>query len=142
MKSKKAMTKAIFYIIIATILLAVLVPFLSFLVTAFYSADEIYNIPRSFLPKGSYDIKVEYKIDMYYISVYEDGLEDYELKIYSGKTEKLRRYLQITYSIRLTDEELLADFSPALDGNTIYLNYKKDVWYNFKTFFAFKICEN
>lgn len=136
MKCKKAMTKAVFYIIIATIIIAVLVPFLSFLVTAFYSADEIYNIPRTFLPKSNYDIRVEYNEDMYYIAVYEDGLEDYELKIYSGKAEKLRRYLQTTYSVRLTDEELLADFSPALEGKTVYLNYKKDVLYNFKTFFA------
>jgi len=136
MKAKKAMLKAVFYIIIATILIAVLVPFLSFLVTAFYSADEVYNIPRPFLPKFSYDVKVEYKDDMYYLSVYEDGLEDFELKIYSGKAEKLRRYLQTKYSVWLTDEELLEDFSPAKSGETLYLNYKKDLLYNFKTFFS------
>lgn len=136
MKAKKAMHKAVFYIIIATIIIAVLVPFLSFLVTAFYSADEVYNVPRSVFPKFSYDVRVEYKDDMYYLSVFEDGLEDYELKIYSGKSEKLRRYLQITYSVRLNDEELLEDFAPAKNGETLYLNYKKDLFYNFKTFFS------
>lgn len=136
MKANKAMKKAVFYIIIATIVLAVLVPFLSFLVTAFYSADEVYNIPRPFLPKFSYDIKVEYMDDLYHLSVYEDGLEDYELKIYSGKVEKLRRYLKTTYSVQLTDEELLADFAPAKNGEILYLNYKKDLLYNFKTFFS------
>lgn len=136
MKAKNVIRKAVFYIIIATILLAVLVPFMSFLVTAFYSADEVYNIPRPFLPKFTYDIKVEYIDDLYHISVYEDDIEDYELKIYSGKAEKLRRYLKTTYSVQLTDEELLADFEPAKNGETLYLKYNKDLLYNFKTFFS------
>ena len=136
MRARKAVNKAVFSIIIATIVLAVMVPFLSFLVTAFYSANEIYTIPRSVLPKTKYDIKVEYQDDMYYISVYEDRMNDYELKIYSGKIEKLRRYLQTKYSVMLTDEEVIKDFSPSQNGEPVYLEYKKDLLYNFRTFFT------
>jgi len=136
MRARKAVNKAVFSIIIATIVLAVMVPFLSFLVTAFYSANEIYTIPRSILPKTKYDIKVEYQDDMYYISVYEDRMNDYELKIYSGKIEKLRRYLQTKYSVMLTDEEVIKDFSPSQNGEPVYLEYKKDLLYNFRTFFT------
>ena len=136
MRARKAVSKAVFSIIIATIVLAVMVPFLSFLVTAFYSANEIYTIPRSILPKTKYDIKVEYQDDMYYISVYEDRMNDYELKIYSGKIEKLRRYLQTKYSVMLTDEEVIKDFSPSQNGEPVYLEYKKDLLYNFRTFFT------
>ncbi len=133
---KKAISKSVFFIIIVTVLIAVLVPFISFLVTAFYSADEVYNIPRTVWPKFNYDVMVEYKDDTYYISMYEDAIEDFELKIYSGKIKKIRRYLQMTYSIVKTDEELLADFEAAESGETLILNYRKDVFYNFKTFFT------
>ena len=136
MRIRKAVNKAVFSIIIATIILAVMVPFLSFLMTAFYSANEVYTVPRSFLPKTIYDVKVEYKDEMYYISVYEDSLNEYELKIYSGKIDKLRRYLQTRYSVMLTDEEVEADFAPAQSGEAVYLKYKKDLLYNFKTFFT------
>ena len=135
MKIRKAVSKAVFSIIVATIVLAVMVPFLSFLVTAFYSANEIYTVPRSLLPKTSYDVKVEYIDDLYYVSVYEDSLGEYELKIYSAKIDKLRRYLQTRYSVMLTDEEVEADFAPSQNGEPIYLQYKKDLLYNFKTFF-------
>ena len=136
MRIRKAVNKAVFSMAIATIVIAVMVPFLSFVVTAFYSANEIYTMPRSLLPKTKYEVKVEYMDDMYYLSVYEDSLGEYELKIYSSKIEKLRRYLQTKYSVILTDEEVEADFAPSQNGEAVILVYKKDLLYNFKTFFT------
>lgn len=143
MKTGKIVGKSVFYLIIATVILAVLIPFLAFLATAVYSSNEVYEFPRSILPRLSYDVMIEWdnEKEIYNLSIWEKDYdtkeEDYALKIYSAKAEKLRRYLATKYSIQIeTDEELLRQFEPAKSGEPLYITYKKDLLYNFKTFFT------
>jgi len=143
MKSGQIVGRVVFYLIISTVILAVLIPFLAFLATAVYSSNEVYEFPRSIVPRLSYDVMVDWDADkeVYDLSIwekdYDTGEEGYNLKIYSAKAEKLRRYLATKYSVQIeTDEDLLRQFEPAKSGQALYITYKKDLLYNFKTFFS------
>ncbi|MCK5128819.1 MAG: carbohydrate ABC transporter permease [Clostridiales bacterium] len=136
MNTKKLITRTLFLLFLVTMLIAILVPFFAFLATSLYSSSEVYQYPRTMMPRFTYDMKITWEDDMYQLSVYEDDIEDYELKIYTNSPEKLRIYLKKQYSVQLTDEEIVADFSKSKDGTAVYMQYKKDLLYNFKTFFT------
>ena len=65
MGNRTLLVKTTFYIIIVTMLLAILLPFFFFISSSFYSSYEVYEFPRSFLPKFSFDVKVTWEEDMY-----------------------------------------------------------------------------
>ncbi len=136
MGAKKIMVKTTFYIIITTMLLGILMPFFFFVSSSFYSSYEVYQFPRSFLPKLSFDVKVTWEDDMYQLHVFDKELDDYELMIYSSKAEDFRLFMKKELSIQLSDEEVEADFSASKSGTPFYTTYKKDLLYNFKNFFV------
>ncbi len=136
MGNRTLLVKTTFYIIIVTMLLAILLPFFFFISSSFYSSYEVYEFPRSFLPKFSFDVKVTWEDDMYNLHIYDKGLEDYDLMIYSSKPEDFRIFLKRELSIQRSDEEIEVDFSPSKNGEPVYITYPKDLLYNFKTFFV------
>ena len=73
---------------------------------------------------------------MYQLHVYDKQSDTYELKIYSAKVSDIRRFLKKQYSVQLSGEEIERDFSPSKEGMPVYRRYKKDLLYNFKTFFS------
>ncbi len=136
MSTKKIMAKTTFYIIIVTVLIAVLLPFFFFVSSSLYSSYEVYQFPRSFLPKMSFDIMVTWEDDMYQLHVYDDEDDFYELMIYTSNIDDFRIFLKRELSIQLTNEEIESDFSASKTGGPVYETYKKDLLYNFKTFFS------
>lgn len=136
MGARKLLVKTSFYLIIVSMLLAILLPFLFFVSSSFYSSYEVYEFPRSFIPKISFDTKVTWEDDMYNLHVYDAETEDYELMIYSSKPEDFRIFMKRELSIQLTDEEVEKDFSASQSGEPVYKRYSKDLLYNFKTFFV------
>lgn len=57
--------------------------------------------------------------------------------IYSSKPEDFRIFMKRELSIQLSDEEVEADFSPpSKTGDPVFITYRKDLLYNFKTFFV------
>ena len=134
MNKRKIIARTLFFLFIATMLIGILVPFFSFVATSLYSSAEVYEYPRVFMPRFSFDMKITWEDEMYYLSIYEKDIEDYELKIYSNKPSRLRIYLKTQYSVQLTDEQIERDFSESKNGTPVYKTYKKDLLYNFKTF--------
>lgn len=133
---KKIAAKTVFYLIIVTMVLAILIPFLSFLFSSIYSSDEVYQFPRSLLPKLHYDMKITWENDMYQLHVLDEGIDDYELKIYSSKLSDIRIYLKKQFSVQVSNNDIEKDFLPSKEGKPVYVRYKKDLLYNFKTFFS------
>lgn len=133
---KKIITKTLFYLFVAAMLIGIIIPFLSFLATSLYCSAEVYQYPRTMMPRFHYDMKITWEKEMYHLHVFDEDLDEYELMIYTSKPDKLRIYLKKQYSILLSDEEIERDFSPSQSGQPVYIRYKKDLLYNFKTFFT------
>lgn len=135
MRKRPIIMKATFYIIISTLILAILLPFFFFITSSFYSSYEVYQFPRSFIPKSSFDIMVTWEKDMYHLHIYNSENE-YELMIYTNNLDDFRVFLKRELSIQLTNDEIERDFSISKSGKPLYRTYKKDILYNFKTFFS------
>lgn len=134
MNRQKILTKTILSLIGAFLTIIILVPFFLFISFAFLSNNEMYDFPKSFVPKFSHELKIEYKDDVYVLSVKEqDG--SYDELYFSDKARDFKRYLSSQLAVDVTEEQIEKDFEPAKLGEPVYLKYKKDMFYNFKTFF-------
>ena len=136
MINKNLIVRTSFYLFIATMLIAILIPVFFFVSTSVYSEYEVYEFPRSFLPKTSFDLEIEWQNDQYDLSVFDDATNEYELLIQSNDPDRFRLYLKRSLSIQLDNEQIEKDFSQSKNGEPIYLTYKKDLFYNYKTFFS------
>jgi len=134
---KNLLSKTVFYLVITTIVLAVLMPIFFFIATSFYSGYEMYRFPKPMFPETKFEFKVEWDTEFSYynLMVYEEEEDIYELLISSSKPKDFRRFLQREFSIVLKDEEIESDFLPSKDG-AIIITYRKDMLYNYKTFFS------
>lgn len=136
MNSKSLIVKTTFYLFIATMIIAILVPFFFFLSTSVYSEYEVYEFPRKMLPRTSFDIKVEWEDEKYNFAVYNESDQEYETLIKKNDIDDFRVFLKRTLSVQKTNEEIIRDFSKSKNGEPQYLTYKKDLLYNYKTFFS------
>ena len=136
MKNKSIITKTVFYLVIATMVIAILIPFFFFLSTSVYSEYEVYEFPRRFIPRTSFDLKIDWVDDKYDFAVFDDEINDYELLIQTDDLDKLRIFLKRNLSIQRTNEEIDRDFSVSKNGEPLLITYKKDLLYNYKTFFS------
>ena len=129
--------KVIFYMIIVTILLSVIIP-MSYLTTiAFSSAVEISDYPKEMIPSLSEELKVDWDEDSsYYIISRKNNDGEYEELYFGSKMYRLQNYLTTYLNISKTEEEIEEDFSEArLTGESVYLKYNKDIFNNFIKFF-------
>lgn len=136
MNSKSLIVKTSFYLFIATMIIAILVPFFFFLSTSVYSEYEVYDFPRKLLPKTSFDLKVEWIDEQYNLSIFNEEDQEYEIFIRKNNVDDLRIFLKRTLSIQKTNEEIKNDFSKSENGKPLFLTYRKDLLYNYKTFFS------
>lgn len=136
MKNNKIVIKTIFYLILTTILLVILMPFYFFVSSSFYSGYEVYQFPRDFLPKASFDFKVTWEDEAYNLAIYDEDVQDYELLISSSKSDDFRIYMKRELSVRLENERIERDFQVSKNGEPLYLTYRKDLLYNYKAFFT------
>ena len=136
MKNKSIITKTVFYLVVATMVIAILIPFFFFLSTSVYSEYEVYEFPRRFIPRTSFDLKIDWVDDKYDFAVFDDEINDYELLIQTDDLDKLRIFLKRNLSIQRTNEEIDRDFSVSKNGEPLLITYKKDLLYNYKTFFS------
>ena len=132
----KVISRTLFYLIVTTLIMAILLPMFFFISSSFYSGYEMYRFPKPFLPETHFDfqIHVDEEFGMYNLSIWDEETHSYELLISSSKARDFRRYMKRELSIVLEDEQIEADFAPAKEG-PIELTYRKDMLYNYKTFF-------
>ncbi len=135
--NNKILSKTVFYLVVTTIVLAILIPIFFFVSSSFYSGYEMYRFPKPMFPETKFEFKIDWdtEYNMYNLMIYEQSEDAYELLISSAKPKDFRRYLKRELSIVKEDEEIEADFAPAKDG-PIYLTYKKNMFYNYVTFFS------
>jgi multiple sugar transport system permease protein len=81
-------------------------------------------------------LKIDWVDDKYDFAVFDDEINDYELLIQTDDLDKLRIFLKRNLSIQRTNEEIDRDFSVSKNGEPLLITYKKDLLYNYKTFFS------
>lgn len=134
---KNAGRKTVFVLVIATVLMAILIPVLYFFSLSMFSGSETYQFPQRLFPKFAFDIRVEYAEDQYKVDLYDDHTGTYEPLIKTARMSDIVRIFKRQLSVERTEEELLADFEPAKKAQqVITIHYKKNMFYNFKSFFS------
>jgi len=136
MKNTNLIVRTSFYLFVATMMISIIVPVFFFLSTSVYSEYEVYEFPRRLLPRTSFDLKIDWVNEKYDFSVFNTTMNDYELLIQTDDLDKLRIFLKRNLSVQRTNEEINRDFSRSKDGDPLFITYKKDLLYNYKTFFS------
>ena len=127
--------KTVMSIFLAGMALVVVIPLLFFGSVAFSNATEMSKFPKSLFPSATVTVKVVPTEEGSYEVFYDSG-EGYESIITTKKADKLEKHFRRQYSVTVSGEELLEDFSQTLENGPMEFTYKKDMLYNFKQFFS------
>lgn len=127
--------KAVVGIVLATMVMLVATPILFFLNVAFSSDVEMARFPKSIIPKFTVTVKVTPAEDGEYEIWYDKG-EGYQSIITTKNPIKLENHFKRQYSVIISGEKLLADFSKTLEKGPLEFTYYKSAFHNFNQFFA------
>lgn len=127
--------KTLMTLALTAMVLVIVVPLLAFTTVAFSNAVEMTQFPKKLFPEFRVTVMVEATPEKEYEIFYDNG-EGYESIITTKKASKLEAHFSRQYGITLSGEELLKDFEKTRDSGPMEFTYKKDIFYNFKTFFS------
>ena len=127
--------KTVMALILATMVLLVAVPLLAFTTVAFSNSVEMTEFPKRLIPKRTVTVKVAPTSEGEFEIFYDSG-EGYESIITTKRASKLEAHFTRQYAVTVPGEELVEDFKQTLTNGPMEFTYKKDLFYNFKTFFS------
>ena len=127
--------KTVMALILATMVLLVAVPLLAFTTVAFSNSVEMTEFPKRLIPKRTVTVKVAPTSEGEFEIFYDSG-EGYESIITTKRASKLEAHFTRQYAVTVPGEELVQDFKQTLTDGPMEFTYKKDLFYNFKTFFS------
>lgn len=129
-----AVQKAVVSIILAGMVMIVVIPLLFFTTVAFSNANEMTQFPKSLIPSTTVTVKVVPNEEGEFEIFYDKG-EGYESIITTKRAKKLEEHFTRQYAVTVSGEQLVEDFSQTYENGPMEFTYKKDMLYNFKTFF-------
>lgn len=136
MKKLNYIQKTIMALILASVLIAVILPLMFFITNAFSNGTEIYDYPKTPLMTFKVNIEVTYDENTeQYIIKYIDRKGNVNNAINSSSFIIISAYYEDYFSVYRTPEELEEQFQSVLDSGTQRFTYHKNLWHNFKTFF-------
>ncbi len=127
--------KTVISIIISTMVISVVVPLLFFLSITFSSDVEMTKFPKALIPTFAVTVKVAPAEDGEY-EIFHNRGEGYRSIITTKNPTKLENHFRRQYSVTISGEKLLEDFSKTRVNGSMEFKYRKDIFYNFKQFFA------
>lgn len=131
-----AAQKAAIAIILAGMVMLVTIPLLFFTTVAFSNANEMTQFPKRMFPKTTVTVKVVPNEAQEFEIFFDKGLGDgYESIITTKRAKKLEDHFTRQYAVTVPGEQLVEDFSQTYENGPMEFTYKKDLFYNFKTFF-------
>ncbi len=129
--------KATIAILLTALLLSVLIPLMFFVTVAFSNATEMANYPKPFLPSFSVTVKVAPADNGEYELFYDSGNGDGYRSIITTKSPfKMETHFKRQYGITIPGEKLFEDFQQTRENGPMEFTYRKNVFYNFRQFFA------
>lgn len=128
--------KTLISLILATMTLLVVLPLTFFFTVSLSSAIDMTEFPKRLFPKGTVTVYVEPTDDGKYELFYDYGKgEGYTSIITTAVASRLETHFQRQYSVSISGEQLLQDFSSTRREGPKEFTYRKDPLYNFKQFF-------
>ncbi len=130
--------KTLITLILATMTMLVVLPLTFFFTISLSSAIDMTEFPKRLFPKGTVTVYVEPTDDGKYELFYDYGKgEGYTSIITTGVASRLETHFQRQYSVSVSGEQLLQDFSSTRTEGAKEFTYRKDPFYNFKTIFPY-----
>lgn len=128
--------KTLIMLILATMTMLVVLPLAFFFTVSLSSAIDMTEFPKRLFPKGTVTVYVEPADDGKYELFYDYGKgEGYTSIITTGVASRFETHFQRQYSVSISGEQLLQDFSSTRSEGPKEFTYRKDPLYNFKQFF-------
>lgn len=128
--------KTVISLVLASMVMLVVLPLMFFITVSFSSAIDMTEFPKRLFPKGSVTVLVKPTDDGKFELFYDYGRgEGYTSIITTAVPSRLETHFQRQYSVSITGDELVEDFSRTFSEGPLEFSYKKDAFYNFKQFF-------
>lgn len=141
-KIKKAVTpfNIIIVLIMITVVMMIIVPLIYFVTVAFSSANEITQFPMKMLPRFKVTVKVSYIDDdtsenyTKYRILIKEG-DSFEPAFSSRNSLEIEEYFERYLSVKKSGDDFLKDFETTKTEGAKVFTYRKNLWYNFRSFF-------
>jgi multiple sugar transport system permease protein len=127
--------KTVMSLILSAMVITVVVPIIFFLSVSFSNDFEMNEFPKKLIPSTSVTVRVAPDEQGMYEIFYDNG-EGYRSIITTGNPIKLETFFSRQYSVTISGEQLLQEFSITKENGPMEFTLKKDMLYNFKQFFA------
>lgn len=131
--------KTVVAIVLAGMALSVIIPLLFFTTVAFSNAVEMSEFPKGLLPDLTVTVWIE-PTEEGQFELFHDSGRGLRSVLTTNDGQKLENHFKRQYSVDISGEELLADFSRTLEDGPMEFTYNKNMAYNFRQFF--KIANN
>jgi multiple sugar transport system permease protein len=130
--------KTLFYVLLVTIAMTVIVPVLYLTTISFSSTIETYEYPKRMIPSLKHDLRVTWDDENnWYLLERKNTKNEYEDLYLSSRFDRISKYLEDYLNVVKSEEQLETDFLEArTTGEAVYLSYYKTVFRNFTKFFS------
>jgi len=135
--NKNIVKKSILYILISTISLIIIIPFLYLTTVSFSNTLEVNSYPKRLIPRFRETLVVEYNLDEEYYSISRKNASGSIETIYIVYDfEQTSKYLKDSLNLNVGKDKLKEDFLVAKETNeVIEVKYKKTIFNNYIKFF-------
>lgn len=130
--------KTLFYVLLASIAMTVIIPVLYLTTISFSSTIETYDYPKQMIPSLKHDLRVSWDDENnWYLIERKNASNTYENLYISSRFDRISKYLEDYLNVVKSEEQLEEDFLVAkTTGEPIHLAYYKTIFRNFTKFFS------
>ena len=131
----KAAKRTTFYIFVAGVTIAMLLPLYFIVSLSFLSTREAYRYPLPLLPALTAEFKLEHGKRGYLLSVYDRIDGEYQTVLDTQELEKMSVYMKSQLGTPMTIEEIEPEIAKLETQDVVYFTHNKNLLHNFQTFF-------
>jgi multiple sugar transport system permease protein len=131
----KVAKRTTFYIFVAGVTIAMLLPLYFIVSLSFLSTREAYRYPLPLLPALTTEFKLEHGKRGYLLSVYDRIDGEYRTVLDTLDLEKMSVYMKSQLATPMTIEEIEPEIAKLETQDVVYFTHNKNLLHNYQTFF-------
>jgi multiple sugar transport system permease protein len=136
-KLSRLISKTIFYLLITTLAVTIILPAFFLVTLSFLSTREAYSYPLPLLPSLKAEYSLTYGERGYLLSVYDNFDQEYQTVLDTSELDKISVYMKSQISTPYSISKLEDRIAELENGpeDIVYFRARKNLWLNYDTFF-------
>ena len=131
----KGVRSTIFYLLVITIALIIILPVFFIVSLSFLTTHEAYSYPLPLLPGVTSKFSLTHGERGYLLSVYDRVAGEYETVLDTDDLEKMSVYMKNRLGTTVSIEELEQQINRLANEDPVYFSMRTDLLHNYKLFF-------